>query len=66
MCLHFEVLFTSERYSTFLGVFFWGISILGGVFILRAVFILNNELLALIFTHILYARTLFMQDPCRQ
>ena len=39
MCLHFEVLFTSERSSTFLGVSFWGIFILGVVFIFRAVFI---------------------------
>ena len=39
MYLHFEALFTSERSSTFLGVFFWGISILGVVFILGAVFI---------------------------
>ena len=39
MCLHFEVLFTSERSSTFLGVSFWGISILGVVFIFRAVLI---------------------------
>ena len=39
MYLDFEVLSTSERSSTFIGVFFWGISILGVVFIFGAVFI---------------------------
>ena len=39
MCPHFEFLFTSERSSSFLGVFFWGISISGVVFIFGAVFI---------------------------
>ena len=39
MCLHFEVLFTSERSSIFLGVIFWVIFIFSVVFILRTVFI---------------------------